>query len=232
MIAKAVQVVMPAYDYVYYGDTANVPYGDKSEADILKYTQEGIQVLFDQDCAIVVVACNTASVKTLRQLQVDWLPNTFPDRKLLGVVVPTVEHLVSEPARKVLLLATKRTVEAGKYEVELKKLQTTIELFSQATPELVPLIESNDIVAAVQTAADYIARQVNLDCDLDTVILGCTHYSLIVGDLRRIFPDITFLAQTEIIPGKLQEYINRHQEIQSKLSTTRTFTTFFTGKTH
>jgi len=229
LVAKAVQVAMPLYDYLYFGDTANLPYGDKSEADILKLTQEGIRVLFDEGCSIVVVACNTASVKTLRQLQNQWLPSAFPGRKLLGVVVPTVEHLATLPIKKVLLLATKRTVDSGKYEIELHKLETYIELFTQAAPELVPLIESDDIVTAVQTAKGYISRQVDLNNGLDTVILGCTHYSLIVGDLRSLFPDITFLAQTEIIPNKLQEYLERHFEIKNELSTTGTFTIFFTG---
>lgn len=232
LVAKAVQVVMPAYDYLYYGDTANVPYGDKTEDEILKLTQVGVQNLFSQGCVIVVVACNTASVKTLPLLQQNWLPTHYSNRRLLGVVIPTVEHLVNSCTKKVLLLATKRTVDTGKYEVELAKLQAVVKLIAQPIPELVPLIEVGNVLSAVDVAVGHISRQLEVDPEIDSVILGCTHYSLIVGDLRRIFPNLTFLAQTEIIPNKLQEYIERHREIKSNLTTGGTFTSLFTGAEH
>lgn len=232
LVAKAVQAHMPQYDYVYYGDTANVPYGDKSESEIFELTKRGMERLFAEECALVVVACNTASVQSIRKLQVDWLPTSHPDRKILGVVIPTVEALACKSVHEVLLLATTRTVASDKYETELLKIGSKITLHKQAAPHLVPLLEAGDFAQAVDRAAGHISSGLEKNENLDAVILGCTHYSLLVGDLRKRFPDIQFFAQTEIIPYKLGAYLAAHPELETKLDRGSLFESYFTGKDH
>src|SRR3989338_6111066 len=119
---KAVAKALPQYDYEFYGDTANLPYGGKSEEEIFELTKAGIMHLFKRDCLLVIVACNTASAETLRRLQDGFLKSEYPDHRVLGVIIPTVEELVSGDIKHALLVATKRTVDSGKYERELAKL--------------------------------------------------------------------------------------------------------------
>ena len=177
------------------------------------------------------MACNTASAETLRTLQDEWLPTHYPDRKLLGVIVPTVEAVLEAKCSRVLLLATARTVSAGKYHLELGKLNILdTKIMAQAATDLVPLIEDDAVVSAIERAAQYITQHVQRGDVIDGVILGCTHYSLLADELRAQFPTIRFLAQTEIIPNKLQRYLAAHTELEIQLGRGGTFETFFTGK--
>lgn len=212
---KAVAKALPQYDYEFYGDTANLPYGDKTEEQIFELTKAGIVHLFNRDCLLVIVACNTASAETLRRLQDGFLKNEYPDHRVLGVIIPTVEELVKADIEHALLVATKRTVDSRKYEVELGKLLTKAPLITScATPELVPLIESGEHEAALQS----LINTIKIKGEVDGVVLGCTHYSLLKDDLRKEFPAFTVLSQDEIIPAKLANYLSRHPEINSKLS--------------
>ncbi len=217
LILKEVVKQLPQYDYVYYGDTANLPYGDKSEEEIYEFTKAAIEKLFKRDCLLVIVACNTASAETLRRLQDTFIKDEYPDRKVLGVIVPTMEALLNSGKKKALLIATKRTVESGKYERELLKLDGTISLVSVATPELVPLIESHCIEDAITVATSTIETKVG---EGEEVILGCTHYVLIKKSLREKFPALTFISQDEVIPEKNSNYLSRHPEITSRLTNT------------
>lgn len=205
------------YDYVYYGDTAHVPYGDKSEEEIFAYTKAAIDELFKRDCLLVIVACNTASAETLRRLQDTFIKEQYPDRRVLGVIVPTMEALLDSGRKQALLIATKRTVESGKYERELLKLDSTLSLVSVATPGLVPLIESHAIDQAVTAAALAIETVAG---EREVVILGCTHYVLLKDVLREKFPTLTFISQDEVIPEKIADYLQRHPELTSRLSNT------------
>lgn len=218
LILKAVAKALPQYDYVYYADTANLPYGDKSEEEIFKLTKQALDELFLRDCALVVVACNTASAETLRRIQDTYLIEKYPDRRVLGVIVPTIESLHDMKASRALLLATKRTVESGKYERELQKLDSSIDLASVATPELVPLIESHKLDEALAHAISVIETETGKG---DVVLLGCTHYTLLKDGLREHFSDTrTFVSQDEVIPYKLADYLDRHPEIASRLTNT------------
>lgn len=211
---KAVAKALPQYDYEFYGDTAHLPYGDKSEEEIFELTKAGIVHLFNRDCLLVIVACNTASAETLRRLQDGFLRSEYPDHRVLGVIIPTVEELVAADIRHALLVATKRTVDSRKYDIELDKLTKAPLITSCATPELVPLIESGEHEAALRSLSGTIRER----GEVDGVILGCTHYSLLKDELRKEFPSLTFLSQDEIIPDKLADYLSRHTEIESKLS--------------
>jgi glutamate racemase len=218
-ILKAVANALPQYDYMYYGDTANLPYGDKTEAQIYEYSKAAITELFSKDCLLVIVACNTASSETLRRLQDTFLPAEYPDRKILGVIIPTIEELVAINPQRALLLATKRTVESGKYQKELSKYKDmSIELASLATPELVPLIELGEIEAAVTAAITLIEREAR---EGDVVLLGCTHYTMLKSALREYFKSkLTIISQDEVIPKKITEYLSNHPEIETKLAGT------------
>ena len=218
-ILKAVAKELPEYDYLYYGDTEHLPLGDKPESEIYEYTKAGVEYLFQHDCALVILACNTASSETLRRLQDEYLPDAYPDRRILGVIVPVVEEVIESQCTRVKLLATQRTVSSGKYHLELGKrneLDTKIE--AVATPELVPLIESGKIAEALALAGQVIGG-VDDAGDLDGVILGCTHYTLLKDELRALYGDtLKVFSQDEIIPGKLKIYLEKHTEIKDKLS--------------
>lgn len=211
---KAVAKALPQYDYEFYGDTANLPYGDKSELEIFELTKAGIVHLFKRDCLLVIVACNTASAETLRRLQDGFLKEEYPDHRVLGVIIPTVEELVSCDIKHALLVATKRTVDSGKYERELEKLTDAPLITARATPELVPLIELGEADAALLS----LLATIKGVGEVDAVILGCTHYSLLKDGLRSALPQLKVISQDEIVPRKLADYLERHEEIQSKLT--------------
>lgn len=217
-ILKAVAKALPQYDYSYYGDTANLPYGDKSEAEIYEYTKVGMRYLFEQGSVLIIVACNTASAETLRRLQTDFLPAEYPDRKILGVIIPTIETLLSSAANKALLLATKRTIDSGKYEKELTNRTTMFVLTSLATPELVPLIEAGNTKEAVAQAIASIDEARQTEPTLNTVVLGCTHYSILTSNLRAHYGSrVTFISQDEIVPASLETYLTNHPEIAERI---------------
>jgi glutamate racemase len=229
LIMKAVAKALPEYDYEYYGDTKNVPYGDKDEEEIYKLTKAGVIHLFEKDCSLVVIACNTASAETLRRLQDEFLPLEYPDRKILGVIIPVVEEVVESECKKVLMFATQRTVSSGKYHLELGKrneLNTKIEAL--ATPEFVPLIEkgkSSGVFALMQALIDERIESTGID----GVILGCTHYTLLTKELKDTYGNSVYIfSQTEIIPKKLELYLQNHPEIETGLSRGATRNIFLT----
>jgi glutamate racemase len=170
--------------------------------------------LFNRDCLLVIVACNTASAETLRRLQDGFLKEEYPDHRVLGVIIPTVEELVSRDIKHALLVATTRTVESGKYERELAKLTDAPLITARATPELVPLIELGEAEAALGS----LVATVKGVGEVDAVILGCTHYSLLKDGLRAALPKVCIISQDEILPLKLTGYLDRHPEIETKLS--------------
>ena len=218
LVLKAVAKVLPRYDYIYYGDTANLPYGDKTEEEIYELTKNVIGELFARDCVLVIVACNTASAETIRKLQDTYLKEEFPDRRILGVIVPTVEEVVETGCKRAVLIATKRTVESGKYRRELEKLDTAIELAQVAAPELVPLIELGEDQAAEQVAIRLLTSEAR---EGDVAVLGCTHYILLKDTLREHFGETRrVISQDEVIPKKLSDYLDRHPEITSRLANT------------
>jgi len=229
LVYKKVAQKLPHYDYIYYGDTKNVPYGDRSESEIYKYTKTAVEYLFAQDCLLVVLACNTASAETLRKLQDKYLKEQYPDRRIIGVIVPMVEEIVAHTCQQVLLLGTQRTVSSGKYHIELGKrdgLLTRIE--AVATPALVPLLEAGELIIATEIAAGIINDRLGRGDAVDGVLLGCTHYNLLLPSLRERYPGIVFFGQTEIIPRKLGEYLERHPEIEKRLTRSHSRTIYLT----
>ncbi len=220
LILKAVVKVLPAYDYEYYGDTKNLPYGDRSENEIYELTKAGVKHLFEQNCSLVIIACNTASAETLRRLQDEFLPKEYSDRKILGVIIPVIEEVIEGECKKVLMFATQRTVSSGKYHLELgKRNEINTKIEAVATPELVPLLEAGNIAGANAIAQALIDERLLNGREVDGLILGCTHYTLLTEKLRESYGEkIQIFSQAEIIPEKFGEYLMKHTAIEAILS--------------
>lgn len=216
-ILKAVAQALPSYDYEYFGDTANLPYGDKTEDEIFALSVAAMRHLFARDCSLVIIACNTASAETLRKLQDEFLPVEFPDRRILGVIIPTVETVIDSGVAKVALIATKRTVESGKYEREFAKFSPAPQLYPVATPGLVPLIEAGKEVEGIESIAPVL--DAFLADGVEGLILGCTHYTVLKERIQNYTDHkLTIFSQDDIIPAKLEQYLQAHPEIASCLT--------------
>ncbi len=214
-MTQAIVRRLPQYDYLYLGDTKRVPYGNRSQETIHEFVSEALAYLFSHDCEIVILACNTASAESLRKSQQEYLPAHFPERRVLGVLIPTVEAaLESGPSRKVGLLATQSTVQSGAYEREVRRISTSAEVVAQAAPLLVPLIENGGFKYIGPILDDYLATLI--DAGVESIVLGCTHYSLVKDEIR-LRVNVPVISQDEIVPEKLADYLRRHPEIETKL---------------
>lgn len=214
---REVVKILPQYDYLYYGDTANLPIGDKTKEEILALTKNGVEFLLEHDCQIVIIACNTASADSARALQDSILVGKYADRKILGVIVPTLEAVVQSGEYRLLLIGTTHTVRSGKYQIELDKLDPKRRVLTAiATPELVPLIEGSNYREAISCAIGYIEAAAG---ESEVVILGCTHYTEIKRELRSHFGERKkIISQDEVIPEKIKIYLDNHPELESKLT--------------
>lgn len=221
-IYRSIRRQLPQYDYLYLGDNARTPYGNRSFEAVFKFTTEGIRYLFAQDCKLIIVACNTASAKALRSIQQRILPSDFPDRRVLGILRPSVEEIGRDTQSKVVALwATEGTVKSGSFAIEIEKYAPGIRLIQTACPMLVPLVEAGELEGL---ATDYFIRKYWNETsfqspDIDTLMLACTHYPLLLPRIREIVPDrIRILVQGDFVASSLQDYLKRHSEIESVLS--------------
>ena len=211
IICKSLISAFPKFDFAYLGDTANLPYGNKSEDKIYECSVLCVDHLFRVlDAGLVIIACNTASIVALRRLQREYLPQNFPDRRILGIAIPTLEYIADRGYRNIGLIATNATVGSGTYEYELHRINPEIKLESKATPLLVPLIEDGGDKYAETILTDYLAGF----HDKDALILGCSHYPKYKDLIRKILPDVAVVSQDEIIPSSLADYLARHPEIE------------------
>ena len=217
LLARAIREKIPDVDMIYLGDTLHVPYGKRSDRAVYNYTKRGVNYLFHKDCQIVILACNTASAAALRQLQQIFLPKYFSRRRILGVIVPTLEEALDQGTKKLGILGTSNTIHGKTYDYELSKLNPSIEIVSKASPLLVPLIEDNGEKYVSAILQDYLSPLI--DENIDTLLLGCTHYPSIKPQIREILPsNINILSQDEFIPQKVENYLRRHEFMASKLS--------------
>ena len=221
-IFRGIRSLLPDYDYVYLGDNARTPYGNRSFETVLRFTLEGVAHLFELGCPLVIIACNTASAKALRSIQQEYLPSAHPDRRVLGVIRPTVEAVDERAgAGAVALWATQGTVQSDSFAIELRKHAPRVRLIQQACPLLVPLIEAGELEGA---GLDYfIGKYWELTCrqggDVGTLLLGCTHYPLIRERIAaRIPPSVTLLSQDELVAPRLADYLARHGAMAGRLS--------------
>ncbi|MFH1749851.1 MAG: glutamate racemase [bacterium] len=206
------------YDYLYYGDTARVPYGNRSQDIVYKFTKEAVEYLFKQDCNLIILACNTASAEALRKIQGEYLPKNYPDRRVLGVIIPTAEIVVEKTkSKKIGVIGTLSTINSGSFIREIKKLDSKVEVFQQATPLLVPLVENQGMNWIKPILEEYLEPL--LRNNIDTLILGCTHYPALKDLIsKKAGSKIQIISQDEIIPNKLKDYLSRHPEIEKDLS--------------
>ncbi len=219
VVTKAFINALPKYDYVYYGDTEHLPYGEKTSGQILSYTIEAIKFLISQNCGLIIIACNTATSIALRYLQQRFIPSFAPDVKVLGVIIPTVEEALLDNAQKVGVVATNATVRSHIYEQELHKIKPDLEVREIAAPELVPFIEADNFAEAKKAALGY-AKKFE---DVDSLILGCTHYPLLKEYFREALPKVRIISQDELMGAKLANYLERHIEIDICLSRNRDY---------
>jgi glutamate racemase len=221
-ILEEFQKKLPEYDYLYLGDNARAPYGNRSFDMVYEFTREAVQFLFDQGCQLVILACNTASAKALRTIQQVDLPKLDPNRRVLGILRPTVEALGSlTHTRHVGLIGTPGTIQSGSYPIEITKFFPDIVVTGEACPMWVPLVEngehdSNGAAYFVQKNLDHLFES---DPEIDTLILGCTHYPLLLPLIERFVPKgVLIVSQGEYVAQSLISYLERHQELAERCS--------------
>ena len=219
-ILDKIREVLPEYDYIYLGDNARAPYGTRSFEVVYEFTRQAVNKLFDMGCHLVILACNTASAKALRIIQMNDLPGIDPARRVLGVIRPTVE-CVGEISKNqhIGVLATAGTIKSESYPLEIHKLFPEIQVSGTACPMWVSLVENNE---SQDEGADYFIRKyinqlLSKDPQIDTVILGCTHFPILLPKIRQYIPEhISVIAQGEYVAESLKDYLKRHPEMDAK----------------
>ena len=219
-ILHGIRQLLPQYDYLYLGDNARAPYGPRSFDVVYEFTLQAVTRLFQMGCHLVILGCNTASAKALRSIQQNDLPKLDPNRRVLGIIRPTAEvigHLTQ--SRHVGIFATEGTIKSESYNLEIHKLFPDIQVSGVACPFWVPLVEYNE---ADSPGADYFVKKrigqlMRLDGQIDTVILGCTHYPLLLPKIHKYIPrGIRIIAQGEYVANSLQQYLLRHPEMEQR----------------
>lgn len=223
-ILHGIRQLLPEYDYLYLGDNARAPYGSRSFEVVYQFTRQAVMKLFEMGCHLVILGCNTASAKALRTIQQRDLPLIDSSRRVLGVIRPTAEVIGSlTTSRHVGLLATEGTVRSDSYRLEIQKLHPDIQVTGIACPLWVPIIENNE---ADSPGADYFVKKrldqlMRLDPKIDTIILGCTHYPILMPKiLKHIQPGVRIVPQSEYVAESLQGYLQRHPDIERRITKT------------
>ncbi|HNZ71871.1 MAG TPA: glutamate racemase [Prolixibacteraceae bacterium] len=222
-ILKEIRKLLPQYDYIYLGDNARTPYGTRSFDVVFEYTLEAVKKLFELNCELTILACNTASAKALRNIQQNILPEIAPEKRVLGVIRPSVEEVLNITRNKHIgVLGTNGTVSSGSYLIELEKISNgELVVTQEACPMWVPIVENNEIgtMGANYFVEKNITQLLSSDPEIDTIILGCTHYPLLSETIRKYLPDgITLVEQGPIVAKKMLDYLNRHPEMEEKCS--------------
>ena len=219
-ILHGIRQLLPQYDYLYLGDNARAPYGTRSFDVVYEFTRQAVIRLFEMGCHLVILGCNTASAKALRSIQQNDLPKLDPQRRVLGIIRPTAEIVGSiTHTRHVGIFATEGTIKSESYNLEIHKLFPDIIVNGVACPFWVPLVEYNE---ADSPGADYFVKKridqlMRMDADIDTVILGCTHYPLLLPKIHKYIPrGIRIISQGEYVASSLQNYFQRHPEIEKR----------------
>ena len=234
IIAKAIRKLMPEYDYVYLGDTKRVPYGPRSHDTVFEFTRQGVEYLFKKEnCAFVIIACNTASARSLRRIQQEYLPEFNATRKVmglpqvnvLGVLIPTAEECAKY--KRVGVIGTLGTIASNTFPNEIKKINPKTVIFQNSAPMLVPLAEEGEKVLVKTFIVKYLKPFAGKK--IEALALGCTHYPFFKDEIRKVLNSKEFsqgpslrkigiISQDEIVPKKLQDYFIRHPEVTKKLA--------------
>ena len=230
-ILDGIRQRMPEYDYIYLGDNARAPYGTRSFDVVYEFTLQAVKKLFEMDCPLVILGCNTASAKALRSIQQKYLPQYAPDRRVLGVIRPTAE-VVGELShtKHIGVLATEGTIKSESYKLEIEKLHPDCTIVGQACPMWVPLVENNefDKPGADYFVKDSLTKLMSQDPLIDTIILGCTHYPLLLPKIKQQLAQLSALnpplptpqiiPQGQYIASSLEDYLRRHPEMDERLT--------------
>ena len=221
-ILEKIREQMPEYDYMYLGDNARTPYGPRSFEVVYEFTLQAVKKLFELGCPLVILACNTASAKALRSIQQINLPTIDASRRVLGVIRPTVERIGElTQTSHVGVLATTGTIKSESYQLEIKKLFPEIKVTGEACPMWVPLVENNEFntIGADYFIQKHINNLLEKDPLIDSIILGCTHYPLLLEKIKQFIPPhVRIIAQGEYVAKSLQDYLTRHPEMDDRCS--------------
>ena len=219
-ILHGIRQLLPQYDYLYLGDNARTPYGPRSFDVVYEFTRQAVVKLFEMGCHLIILGCNTASAKALRTIQEHDLPQLDPERRVLGVIRPTAEVIGSlTKTRHVGIFATEGTIKSESYNLEIQKLYPDIQVSGVACPFWVPLVEYNE---ADSPGADYFVKKridqmMRLDPQIDAIILGCTHYPLLMPKILKYLPaGVRVIPQGEYVAESLKAYLERHPQIEQK----------------
>ena len=219
-ILHGIRQLLPQYDYLYLGDTARAPYGPRSFDVVYEFTRQAVLRLFEMGCHLVILGCNTASAKALRTIQQNDLPKWDPTRRVLGIIRPTAEIIGGlTDSRHVGVLATEGTIKSESYNLEIQKLYPDIQVSGVACPFWVPLVEYNE---ADSPGADYFVKKrideiMRKDPDIDAIILGCTHYPLLMPKILKYLPTgVRVVSQGEYVAESLKSYLERHPQIEKR----------------
>jgi glutamate racemase len=224
-VLKEIVKELPQYDYLYLGDNARAPYGNRSFDTVYEYTLQSIEWFFKQGCSLIILACNTASAKALRTIQQNDLPKLSADKRVLGVIRPTTEIIGQfTKSNEIGILGTNGTVQSNSYPIEIGKFYPQIKVHQEACPMWVSLVENDEYNTA---GADFfvesnIKNLLGQAKDIDTILLACTHYPLLINKIRQFVPeDVTIISQGEIVAKSLVDYLARHPEIEQNCSKNR-----------
>ena len=221
-ILHGLRQLLPQYDYVYLGDNARAPYGSRSFEVVYKFTRQAVLKLFSMGCHLVILGCNTASAKALRSIQQRDIPELDPTRRVLGIIRPTAEVIGNiTKSNHVGLLATEGTIKSQSYDLEIAKLWPDIKVSGVACPLWAAIVEANE---ADSPGADYFVKKrieqlMRKDADIDTIILGCTHYPLLMNSIVKNLPDgVRVVPQGMYVAESLKNYLKRHQDVDKMIT--------------
>lgn len=219
-VLAEIRQLMPEYDYIYLGDNARAPYGNRSYQRVYQFTLDAVKWFFQQGCHLVILACNTASAKALRTIQQLILPSLDPTKRVLGVIRPTAESVATlSKSRHIGILGTEGTIASESYQLEIGKLFPDLTVIGEACPMWVPLVENREYD---KPGADYFVKQhldrlIEKDPLIDTIILGCTHYPILIDKINRLLPKhIHVISQGKYVAESLKDYLQRHPEMEKK----------------
>ena len=219
-IMKGIVKELPNYNYIYLGDTARVPYGNRSKKVVYEFTKQAVDFLFGNGCEIIIFACNTVSSDALRRIQQEYLPKYYPEKRILGVIIPTVEHAVLKTKKKKIgVIATGGTVKSKAFIKEFSKVDNKIIVFQNACPLLVPIVEYGE--HNLEKVNVILKKYLNplLHKEIDILILGCTHYGILENKIKKIVgKKVKVISGPKIIAKKLKKYLQRHSEINKRLT--------------
>ncbi|GAB4219311.1 MAG: glutamate racemase [Candidatus Microgenomates bacterium] len=219
---------LPQYNYIYLGDNARVPYGNRSDDLIYEFTTEAIDFFVKKNCLLIIIACNTSTAAALRKIQQEYLPKKYQNIKVLGVIRPTVEKVIENKYKKVGIIGTNATINSQAFKKEILKLNPSITIYQKGCPLLVPYIEDGNKNKKILKLLlkDYLKDIKN---KIEALVLGCTHYEIIKNEIKKVTgKNVKIISEGEIVAMSLKKYLNNHQEIERKLAKNKKIELYFT----